>query len=319
MEAGKKIPDPKLIFEGASERFHSDPPRFIETPLPALNEIIVGLPESELIIIAGQPGSGKTSLAMQMAAYAAMQGQAVGVFSMEMSRAQLGERLACSALNITANQLRSRWKTPLSAADTASIDTLYKEQAALPIFVDDRGGLQIDEIHHTAKYWKEKYAVKAIFLDYVGQIEGGGMDRQEAIGSAARRFKIIAKELSIPFVALSQVNRAINNRESRIPQQSDLRDSGQLEQVADIILMFSFPNSPDDDADIIRECQIHVKKNRNGPAGIAHVQFNRGRTQFETLDPDIISQTRANSEPRQQEKRIPWPGKKVEPKQLEPS
>lgn len=289
METGIKVPKPKLLFEGAVEWVRSDPIRFIETPLEPLNDIIVGLPSSELILIAAKPSQGKTALAMQMAANTAQEGQTVGVFSMEMSRKQLGERLACSALGIDSNRLRKRWKEPLSEAEQSAIEEFYQDMANLPLLVDDRGGLSAEKIYAASLAWKKDFDVKAIFLDYVQLIEGGDDNRQEAIGSAARIFKQIAKELEIPFVALSQLNRAMDTRESRVPRLSDLRDSGQLEQVADTVLMFSYPNSPDDDLDNLRECQIHVKKQRNGPTGIAHVQFNKQHTIFENLDPDAVA------------------------------
>lgn len=319
METGIKTPEPKLIFGGASEWIRGEPPKFIESPLSALNEIIVGLPESELVLIAGAPSQGKTALGMQIAASAAAEGQAVGVFSMEMSRKQLAERLACSALGIDSNRLRKRWKVPLTPEETQQLDELYAEQANLPIFVDDRGGLSIDKIYSAANTWKETHNIRAILLDYVQLIEGG-QDRQEAIGQAARTFKIIAKELQVPFIALSQINRAIDNRENRTPRMSDLRDSGQLEQVADIIMMFSYPNSPDDDVDPLRECQIHVKKNRNGPTGVAHVQFNKARTKFEPLDPTEIELVRSQSTdtPKTENKKVQWK-RPAEPEQTEPT
>ena len=159
-----------------------------------------------------------------------------------------------------------------------------------------------EKIYTTSLEWKKEYGVKAIFLDYAQLVEGDSDNRQETIGQAARVFKQVAKELQLPFVALSQVNRAIDSRESRIPLLSDLRDSGQLEQVADTVLMFSYPNSPDDDLDHVRECQIHVKKQRNGPTGIAHVQFNKRLTKFEPLDSDTIVKNRESRQPLPEDK-----------------
>lgn len=297
MNTGIQVPKPKRLFEDSENWFTGDPPNFIETPLEPLNEIIVGLPESELILIAAKPSQGKTALAMQIAADMAHNGQACGFFSMEMSRKSLGQRLACSVLGIDSNRLRRRARAPLSAGDIASIEQVRADLNDMPLLVDDRGGLSAEKIYATALQWKQDYDVKAIFLDYVQLIEADSDNRQESIGAAARVFKQIAKELVVPFVALSQVNRAIDSRDSRIPLLSDLRDSGQLEQVADTVLMFSYPNGPDDELDTIRECQIHVKKQRNGPTGIAHVQFNKRLTKFEPLDSEAIA--------AQQENRVP--------------
>lgn len=291
METGVKVPKPKLLFEESDNWFSGDPPRFIETPLAALNDIIVGLPDSELILIAAKPSQGKTALAMQIAAETAHDGKPVGFFSMEMSRKSLGQRLACSVLGIDSNRLRNRAKVPLTQTEIAKIEQVRHDLGDMPLYVDDRGGMTAEKIYATALDWKKNFDVQAIFLDYIQLLEGAGDNRQEAIGQAARVFKQIAKELVVPFVALSQVNRAIDSRDSRIPLLSDLRDSGQLEQVADTVLMFSYPNAPNDDLDNIRECEIHVKKQRNGPTGIAHVQFNKRLTKFETLNPmDVMQQ-----------------------------
>lgn len=297
MNTGLQIPRPKLLFEGSDGWFSGEAPNFIETPLEALNDIIVGLPESELILIAAKPSQGKTALAMQMAAETANNGQPVGMFSLEMSRKSLGQRLACSILGIDSNRLRRRFKTPLSANELAKIEEVRASLAGLPLYVDDRGGLTAEKIYQTSLEWKKQYDVSSIYLDYVQLVEGDHDNRQEAIGASARVFKQIAKELSIPFVALSQVNRAIDSRESRVPLLSDLRDSGQLEQVADTVLMFQYPNSPDDDLDNVRECQIHVKKQRNGPTGIAHVQFNKRLTKFEPLNPAAIEEQQGKRTP----------------------
>lgn len=291
METGIKVPKPKRLFEDSNDWFTGTPPRFIATPLESLNEIIVGLPESELFLIAAKPSQGKTALAVQIAYDMANGNEAAGVFSMEMSRRALGQRLACSLIGLDSNRLRRRATVPMSKAEIGKIEEVRTALDALPLYVDDRGGLSAEKIYATSLQWKKDYDVKAIFLDYIQLIEGADDNRQEAIGSAARTFKQIAKELNIPFVALSQLNRAMDQRDSRVPRLSDLRDSGQLEQVADTVLMFSYPNSPDDDLDNIRECEIHVKKQRNGPTGIAHTQFNKQFTKFEPInDINLIQQ-----------------------------
>ncbi len=294
MNTGIQVPKPKKLFDNSENWFTGTPPVFIETPLEALNEIIVGLPESELIIIAAKPSQGKTALAMQIAADMAYNDMACGFFSMEMSRQSLGQRLACSMLGIDSNRLRRRARIPLSQHELQAIANCVQGIADMPLYVDDRAGLSAEKVYAAARQWKEEYDIKAIFLDYVQLIEADSDNRQESIGAAARVFKQIAKELTLPFVALSQVNRAIDSRESRIPLLSDLRDSGQLEQVADTVLMFSYPNSPDDDLDAVRECQIHVKKQRNGPTGTAHVQFNKRLTKFEPLNPETVAQQADN-------------------------
>lgn len=309
MMTGVSVPKPKLLFEDSDGWFSGSPPNFIETPLKALNEIIVGLPESELIIIAAKASQGKTSLAMQIAADAAHNGLPVGIFSLEMSRKSLALRLACSVLGIDSSRLHRRAKVPLSAKELKDFSEITSSLSTLPLYVDDRGGLTAEKIYAASIDWKEKYGVKAIFLDYIQLVEGNTDNRQEAIGSAARIFKQIAKELAIPFVALSQVNRAADSRESRIPILSDLRDSGQLEQISDMVLMMSYPNSPDDDLDHVREVIIHVKKNRNSSTGLAHAMFNKRMTRFEDLDAEVVTasqEKRDGKQPSAQNTKAKW-------------
>lgn len=296
MTTGISVPKPRQLFEGYSERLSSTPVNYYETGLAALDEIIVGLPESELILIAGKPSQGKTALAVQIAVTMAKRGETVGVFSLEMARGQLADRVICAETGVDSQKLRKRKAMPLTEREVKLLDDGAKQFADLPIFVDDRGGLSAEKVYTTALSWKKDFDVRAIFLDYVGLIEGMADNRQEAIGGAARVFKQIAKELKLPFVALAQLNRAMDARDSRVPRLSDLRDSGQLEQVADTVLMFSYPNSPEDDLDNLRECQIHVSKQRNGPTGAAHVMFDKRQTLFVPLNADLVSDAREHRE-----------------------
>lgn len=292
MNTGKSVPDPKQLVEGYHERLHAAPPVFQETGIKALDEIIVGLPDSELILIAAKPSQGKTALAVQSAVNLAKRGVPTGIFSLEMSRGQLADRVICAETGIDSQRLRKRRECPLSKDEMDILDQTAEHFAKLPLYVDDRGGLKIQQVYETAKKWSKSLGVRAIFLDYVQLMESESDSREETVGSSARVFKQIAKEINCPFVALSQLNRGMDYRDSRIPRLSDLRDSGQLEQVADTVLMFAFPNSPDDDLDNVRECDIHIKKQRNGPTGVASVMFDKKITSFVPLDHKRLSEAR---------------------------
>lgn len=293
MHAGRITPKPVKLSTGVWDAITTDPPVYIPTPVESLNTIITGLPEGELILIAGRPSQGKTALAMQCVEFAAAGGVPCGVFSMEMSRRSLALRLALGRAKIENNRFRNREKVPLTDDELARLREAYDYLDTLPIYVDDRPGLRSEQMLEAATVWKKEFDVGLIMQDYIQLAEGDGDNRQEIVGKTGRDLKIIARDLSVPVIALSQLNRGIEGRESRKPRMSDLRDSGQLEQTADTIIMFAYPNAPDDDLDDIRAVEMHVVKQRNGPTGVAHAQFNKPATAFETLNEDLMPQAEA--------------------------
>lgn len=290
MITGKHVvPKPLMIGDVAWEVATTDPPGFIPTGIGPLDELIVGATDGELLIVAGAPSQGKTALAMQIAETAAIGGVNVGMFSLEMGPAALSMRMIAAHSGVSITKLRMRAKVPLSAKDQDAVEAAAKFIGTLPIGVDSRSGLTGTQVYETVADWK-KSGVGLILLDYIQLMEGDSESREEAIGSNTRQLKNAARDFALPFIALSQVNRAAGQREDSVPRMSDLRGSGQIEQVGDTILMFHYPNI-EDKLEMIRAVDIHAVKQRQGPVGFASLYFNKPLTRFQTEGPSEKSDT----------------------------
>jgi replicative DNA helicase len=274
----ERIPDPVPLGSVAVDMITSDPPIVVPTGLSVLDELIVGLACGDLTIIAGSPSQGKTALGMQIAEHAAANGVAVGIFSLEMSPAALSLRQLAAHSGVSAQRLRRRNMAPLTDAETAAVNEAAAYLQQLPLFVDTRSGLTGEQVYATVEGWVSR-GIQLVLLDYIQLMEGHNDNRQEAVGRNVRLLKAAARDHGIPFIALSQVSRAVHMRDDKKPRMSDLRDSGQIEQVGDTIIMFHYPNV-EDQFDEVRECDLHVVKQRQGPVGVVEVQFHRPTTRF---------------------------------------
>jgi len=280
MKTGEhKIPDPVPLGEVAWKVATTDPPAFIPTGLEALDDLIVGATNGDLTIIAGRPSEGKTSLCMQIAEHAAAGGVNVGVFSLEMGPEALSLRQIAAHSGVSILKLRRRIQTALTPAEQGAIEEAADYLKTLPICVDTRSGLTGEQVYETVAQW-QKQGVGLVILDYIQLMEGDSENRQEAVGKNTRMLKNAARDFKLPMIALSQVSRASSSREDKKPRMSDLRDSGQIEQVGDTIIMLHYPN-PDDAMESIRECDIYAVKQRQGPVGFASVYFNKPKTRFQ--------------------------------------
>jgi len=279
MRFNSTIPDPIPLGEVAWEVATTDPPAFVPTGLDALDSLIVGATNGELTIVAGSPSQGKTALAMQIAEHAASTGVNVGVFSLEMGTQALSMRQIAAHSGVSILKLRRRIATPLDKVEQAAIERAAEYLRTLPICVDVRSGLTGEQVYSTVEKWKG-LGVGLVMLDYIQLMEGDSDNRQEAVGKNTRMLKNAARDFNIPLIALSQVSRASSVRDDKKPRMSDLRDSGQIEQVGDTIIMFHYPN-PDDAMEEIRECDIYAVKQRQGPVGFVSVLFNKPRTRFQ--------------------------------------
>lgn len=276
MKSIKPLPLVRLG-DGAMEDFRNDKPEiFIPSPLASLNEIILGAISSELLMIAGQPSQGKTALGMQWAVNAAEQGTTAAVLSMEMGRRALRNRLVASLTGIPIKMLRTREWAGDKQRSLAVEAAEYLN--GLPLYVDDRSGLDGQQVYDTLLSWK-KQGVGLAVIDYLQQMSGANESRVTQVGDAVRAVKAGAKDADLPVILISSLNRAANSRADGKPRMSDMRDSGDIEFVADTILMFHYPE--DDLMEDIRQVDIHVMKQRNGPTGIASVLFNKPKTIFE--------------------------------------
>lgn len=250
-----------------------------------------GLQDSDLIIIAGRPSMGKTSLALNIAEYVAIEAETpVIIFSLEMSKEQLTQRLLASRARVDLSRLR---KGHLSEEDwsrlTTAVGTLYEA----PIYIDDTPAQTALELRAKARRWKAELGFKLIIVDYLQLMRGRGRteNREQEISDISRSLKALAKELNIPVMALSQLSRRTEQREGNRPQLSDLRESGAIEQDADVV-MFVYREGFYRPCDCPKEepcacgrkrgAEILVRKQRNGPTGDIKFTFLEELTRFES-------------------------------------
>lgn len=271
------LPPLALLGDGAQEDYESGVPEvYVPSGIPALDDLILGAVAAEVTLVAGAPGQGKTALAMQWVERAAAGGIPSAVLSLEMGRRALRNRLISTMAGVDMRILRTReWKNPKQKqAAMAAAEYL----ASIPLYVDDRSGLDADRVYASIMAWKER-GIGLGVIDYLQLMAGANESRVTQVGDAIRAIKSGAKDADIPIILLSALNRNANTREDKRPRVSDLRDSGDIEFVGDTILMFHYPE--DDLMADIRVCDIHVVKQRNGPTGIASTVFNKPATKFQ--------------------------------------
>jgi len=259
--------------------------RGVETNFRELDDMLNGLQRGELLILAARPSMGKTALAMNIIeGIAADNRHPCAIFSLEMSKQQLAQRMLCSRGAIDAHRLR---RGIMSQEDIQKMASVVGELAKAPIWVDDSPGLTPLELRAKARRLKLQYDIKFLVIDYLQLMENPGPEnRQQEITEISRAVKSIARELNIPVLALSQLNRASEGRDGHRPRMSDLRESGSLEQDADVVLLlhredYYRMSEPDFQPD--NEAEIIIAKQRNGPTGTIKLAFFNKTTRFENL------------------------------------
>jgi replicative DNA helicase len=269
----------------------------ISTGYGELDKLLSGLQPSELIILAARPSQGKTALALNLAENIAIRrGLPVALFSLEMSKESLLQRLVASVAQVDAHKFRSGH---LSREDWRRMTEGLGQISSAPLWVDDAGSTSVLEIGAKARRLKRDKGLSLVIVDYLQLISGRGRfnSRQEEVASISRGLKGLAKELQIPVLVLSQLTRA-PEREERGPQLSDLRESGAIEQDADVVMFIYRPNffnlnaTPEerDMADIL------IAKQRNGPTDKVKFVFRSRLTRFEEAAPDAFSQFQGGDE-----------------------
>jgi replicative DNA helicase len=274
----KKTPPPlELLGSGAVEDYSDGPPEvFVPSGVQAIDSMILGAVSGELLLIAGKPGDGKTSLAMQWAVTAAQNGTPSAIQSLEMGRRALRHRLIAGLTGIPMQILRTReWP---SAKHKQKALEAAEYLASIPLYVDDRSGLDADAVYESIMGWKAR-GIGLGMVDYIQRMGGENESRVQQVGDAVRAIKNAAKDADLPLIAISSLNRTGGGSDK--PRLSHLRDSGDIEFEADTIMMFHYPE--DDENDDVRLCDIHILKQRNGPTGVASVRFNKAATRFEDL------------------------------------
>ena len=265
----------------------------ILTGFTELDEMTTGLQRSDLVILAGRPSMGKTALALTMALNAAVKSKcATAIFSLEMSKAQLVQRMLCSEARVNMHQLRSG---TLPKRDLPKLSFAAGPLAEAPIFVDDTPAITVLELRAKARRLKAQNNLGLVIIDYL-QLMGSSSkieSRQQEISQISRSLKGVAKELDVPIVALSQLSRAVEQRTgNHRPQLSDLRESGAIEQDADVVLFVYRDEVYNKEDESIRgKAEIIIGKQRNGPIGTANVAFIKDFAKFENLSERVEETT----------------------------
>ncbi|MFI4912401.1 MAG: replicative DNA helicase [Sedimentisphaeraceae bacterium JB056] len=254
-----------------------------------LDTMTSGLHGGEMIIIAGRPSMGKTSFAMNVAEHiGADEKTPVAIFSLEMSKVQLAERLLCSRGMVDSQAVRR------GALDSATYQDLIHTSSELseaPIFIDDTPGMTPLEIRAKARRLKAQHDIQCIVIDYLQLMSLGGRveSRQAEISTISRQIKSLARELDVPVMILSQLNRAAEQREDHKPRMSDLRESGSIEQDADVILLLHREDyyHKEPEYEPTNKAEVIIAKQRNGPTGTVELHFNGQFTRFDNLRHDM--------------------------------
>jgi len=263
--------------------------RGIPTGLKDLDKMLAGLQRSDLDIIAARTSMGKTALMLNIAldiAIKANQG-AVLIFSLETSKEQLVDRLLAAEAGVDAWSLRTG--EGLSDEDFERISAAMGELAEAPIFIDDTSGITVSDLRTKARRLHHQHPLAAIMVDYLQLISGGSRfatvaNRVQEISEISRSLKILARELNVPVVALSQLSRAVESRNPQIPQLADLRESGSIEQDADVVMFLYREDYYNPETDRQNITDVFIKKHRNGPVGKLELYFDRNRQKFRDLD-----------------------------------
>ena len=248
--------------------------RGVPTGFRSLDKKLSGMQESNLIILAGRPSVGKSAMAANILQYAAVEKKIpVGLFSLEMSREQLVDRMLAAQADVDAWRITTG---NLEEEDFARIGEAMGELAEAPIFIDDTPGLNLLEMRTKARRLQMEHGVKLFVIDYLQLLHGRGLEsRVQEVGEISQALKNMSRELKVPVLACAQLSRAIEQRTSGVPQLSDLRESGSIEQEADVVMFLYRP-----DLENRSEIKLLIAKHRNGPTGEVDLYFRAERTKF---------------------------------------
>lgn len=263
--------------------------RGISTGLRDVDKMLAGLQRSDLDIIAARPSMGKTALMLNMAleiATKAKQG-AVLIFSLEMAKEQLVDRLLAAEASVNAWSIRTG--EGLTDTDFERISVAMGQLAEAPIFIDDTSGITVSDLRTKARRMHHQNPLAVIMVDYIQLMSGGSRfaqtsNRVQEISEISRNLKILARELNVPVIALSQLSRMVESRNPQIPQLSDLRESGAIEQDADIVMFIYREEFYNPETERKNITDLYIKKHRNGPTGKIEIFFDINKQKFRDLD-----------------------------------
>jgi len=259
----------------------------VETGFRELDQLTSGLQPSDLVIIAGRPSMGKTSLALDIARFAACKRKVpTAIFSLEMSKEQLGLRMLCAEARVSSVKLRTGF---LASSDWPNLTAAAGRISEAPIFIDDSPQLATLDIRARSRRLKAEHSLGLVIVDYLQLMHGSRKieSRQLEISEISRGLKGLAKELNVPIIALSQLSRAVENRTDKRPLLSDLRESGSIEQDADVVAFIYREEVYDAETAKAGIAEILIRKQRNGPIGDVELAFLKEFTRFENLEHHI--------------------------------
>lgn len=281
----------------------------VPTGFADLDKLLSGLQRGEMLILAARPSMGKTAFALNLAEQISRGGITpfdrddnrripVGFFSLEMSKAAVSQRLLSAFADVDSHKIRTGEvsKAELSRLELASSESL----STLPLYIDDTPGLSILGLRSRARRMRDRHRIEVIFIDYLQLLSAPGSareSRQVEVSAISRGIKALARELNVPIVCLSQLNRASEQREGNKPRMADLRESGSIEQDADVIILlhreeyYHTQNREEwaaENPDKVGIAELIVAKQRNGPTGVVKLKWNHSTTRFENYDSHAI-------------------------------
>lgn len=269
--------------------------RGIATGYPDLDQLLGGLQKSDLVVLAARPSCGKTSFALDLARMAAVKSKVpVGIFSLEMSKEQLVDRMICAEANVDLWKMRTgKLSENPHDDDFPRIGHALGVLSEAPIYIDDTANANVMEIRTKCRRLQMEHGLGMVIIDYLQLMEsrsrGGDANRTQEISEITRGLKSIARELNVPVIALSQLSRSVELQKPAIPRLAHLRESGSIEQDADVV-MFIYRKAADKNyrpEDLSPEeqnlAEIHIAKHRNGPVGVVKLFFDSARTSFRSL------------------------------------
>ncbi|WP_240353198.1 MULTISPECIES: replicative DNA helicase [Cohnella] len=257
----------------------------IPSGFPDLDKMTSGFQRSDLIIVAARPSVGKTAFALNIAQNVAVRAsETVAIFSLEMSAAQLVNRMICAESNVDAGRMRTGF---LEGDDWEKLSMAIGSLSEAQIYIDDTPGITVADIRAKCRRLKKEKGLGMILIDYLQLIQGRGKpgeNRQQEVSEISRTLKQIARELEVPVIALSQLSRGVEQRQDKRPMMSDLRESGSIEQDADIVAFLYRDDYYNQDTEKKNIIEIIIAKQRNGPVGTVELVFLKNFNKFVSLD-----------------------------------
>lgn len=251
-----------------------------------LDKLLAGLRPANLVVVAARPGMGKSSLALGVALHAALASESVAIFSLEMSREELVQRILSSVAKVDSRKLQTGQLGDLWPRVVDAAGKMYQA----PIYIDDSSMVSVTDVRAKCRRLKRRSGLSLVVIDYLQLMQASNREnRQQEISEITRNLKNLARELDVPIIAVSQLNRSLESREDKRPRLSDLRESGAIEQDADIVMfIYRHEYYHEEDTEKRGIAEVHVAKHRSGPQGTVQLTFQPEFTRFANLGRDVM-------------------------------